>query len=249
MTRYAASMMRRVLLVVLGLTSLSAFAQKENKWEEAATADIDGHKLTVYAREKAGDVKEVRGVGVFDAPSWVVKNVIDDVVNYKNFMPYTKESLVLSQHDGYIVTYQRLSTPIVEDRDYTLKIFDESREDVNGKIVWKNRWSEANKLGPKPKDGVTRVGVNEGYWLLEDDASGKRTKATYYVYTNPGGAIPTFVINMANAQAVPELYRAVAKAVKKPEYKKTKPEPRSSEKKPPLPQPSLSAPPTPQVTP
>jgi hypothetical protein len=240
-------MLRRLTFIaVLSASSLAQAA--EGKWEEAATADIDGRKLVVSARSKEGsDVKEVRGIGIIDAPSWVVKNVIDDVVRYKDFMPYTKASTVISTHDGYVVSYQRLATPVVDDRDYTIKIFDESREDAQGKVIWKNRWSEANKLGPKPIDGVARVGVNEGYWILEDADNGLHTRATYYVYTSPGGSIPTFVVNMANAQAVPELFRAVSKASKDPRYQATRPKPRSSEKLPPVPSPTISATPTPQA--
>jgi hypothetical protein len=235
-------MLRSVAFILVSLASTPVLAA-ESKWEEAATADIDGHKLIVSARSKEGsEVKEVRGLGVIDAPAWIVKNVIDDVARYKEFMPYTVESQVLSTHDGYIVSYQRLDTPVVDDRDYTIKIFDESREDADGRVIWKNRWSEANKLGPPVKPGVARVGINEGYWILEDKDGGARTKATYYVYTSPGGSIPTFLVNMANTQAVPELFRAVSKASRDPRYTKTKPAPRSSEKRPPVPAPTISAP-------
>lgn len=240
-----------VLLAAVLSTSLVSPAAHaaEGKWEEAAKVDIDGRTLVVSARARDGsDIKEVRGVGVIDAPAWVLKNVIDDVAHYKDFMPYTKESTIISTHDGYVVSYQRLATPVVDDRDYTIKIFDESREDVNGRIIWKNRWSEANKLGPAVKPGVARVAVNEGYWILEDHDGGARTKATYYVYTSPGGNIPTFVANMANNQAVPELFRAVSKASKNPRFKSTKPTPRSSEKKPPVPLPTIAPTPTPTPT-
>lgn len=238
------TMLRSVAFIFVALSSMPVLAA-ESKWEEAATADIDGHKLVVSARSKDGsEVKEVRGLGVIDAPPWVVKNVIDDVARYKEFMPYTVESLILSTHDGYVVSYQRLDTPVVDDRDYTIKIYDESREDADGRVIWKNRWSEANKLGPPVKAGVARVGVNEGYWILEDKDGGARTKVTYYVYTSPGGSIPTFLVNMANTQAVPELYRAVSKASRDPRYTKTKPLPRSSEKRPPVPTPTISAPPS-----
>lgn len=239
--------MLRALTVFALSTSSAAFAA-EGQWEEAAATDIDSRKLVVSARSKAGsEVKEVRGIGVIDAPAWVVKNVIDDVARYKTFMPYTKESLIISEHDGHVVSYQLLDTPVVDDRDYTIKIFDESREDAEGRVIWKNRWSEANTLGPAEKPGVARVRINEGYWILEDADSGARTKATYYVYTSPGGSIPTFLVNMANTQAVPELFRAVSKASRDPRYQTKKPVPRSSEKRPPVPQPTISAtpPPTP----
>jgi hypothetical protein len=241
------SMLRCLTLVAVLSASPLALAA-EGTWEEAASVDIGGRKLIVSARSKEGsDIKEVRGVGVIDAPAWVVKNVIDDVAHYKDFMPYTKASTVISTHDGYVVSYQRLATPVVDDRDYTIKIFDESREDAQGKVIWKTRWTEANKLGPKPIDGVARVPINEGYWILEDADGGARTRATYYVYTSPGGSIPTFVVNMANAQAVPELFRAVGKASKDPRYQAARPKPRSSEKTPPVPLPSVAATPAPQA--
>jgi hypothetical protein len=223
----------------------------EVPWEEVARADIAGRSLVVFSRLVNGsDIREVRGVGSFEAPSWIVKNVIDDVVHYKDFMPYTKVSDVLSRHDGYLVSYQRLQTPIVDDRDYTIKIYDESREALNGSVIWKNRWSEANKLGPPLPDGVVRVGINEGYWLLEDLDGGRRTKATYYVYTNPGGGLPAFIVNAANTQALPDLYKAVAKASGDPKYAKTRPTPRSSEKLPKATPPTLTpTTPTPLVLP
>lgn len=229
-------------VVVVVACAFSVHAEPPLAWEEVARADIVGRPLVVYSRVIAGsDVREVRGLGSFDAPSWIVKNVIDDVVHYKDFMPYTKVSDVLSRHDGYMVSYQRISTPIVDDRDYTIKIFDESREDISGKVIWKNRWSEANKLGPALVDGAVRVGINEGYWLLEELDGGQRTKATYYVYTNPGGGLPAFIVNAANAQALPDLYKAVAKASGDPKYAKTRPTPRSSEK--------IARPPPPTLTP
>ena len=240
--------MKRVLLsLVLAVVSVSSVAHAEDgKWEEASSTEIEGRKLTVYSRSKEGsDVKETRGIGSFAAPAWVIKNVVDDVARYKEFMPYTKESAVLKTGDGFIISYQRLSTPVVEDRDYTIKITDESREDASGKIVWKNRWSTSNNSGPAVKTGVTRVPVNEGYWQLEDQNGA--TKVTYYVFTNPGGGLPSFVINMANTTAVGELFKAVAKASKDPRYAQTKPTPRSSEKKPEVPVPVITAPAT--VTP
>ena len=203
---------------------------------QCATDPHDGSRGC--ARSRAGTPSRVgcahdepvdlhRGVGRRNPP-WVVKNVIDDVDHYQDFMPYTQKSPIIARGDGFVVSHQRLSMPFVEDRDYVVKIVDESVEDAQGRVVWKNRWSQANGLGPPPTAGVTRIDVVEGYWQLEDDAGGARTKATYYVYTNPGGAIPSVLVNLGNARGCPDLFRAVAKAAKEARYRQKKPVPRRS---------------------
>lgn len=218
----------QVVVVAAAVVCAAVAHADEAAWQEVARADISGRPLVVSSRSRPGtDIREVRGLGSFEAPPWIVKNVIDDVLHYKDFLPYSSVSDVLSTHDGYIVSYQRIKAPLVSDRDYTVKIFDESKQDSDGKITWKNRWSLANELGPPPVEGVVRLSVNEGYWLLEDIDNGKHTKVTYYVYTNPGGALPSFIVNAANTQAVPGLLQAVAKASADKAYAATRPAVRS----------------------
>ena len=237
----------RVVVVALFVALVGAVSASAEEWQEAVKTEVAGRPLTVSSRQRPGsDVREVRGLGSFDAPSWVIKNVVDDVEHYKDFMPYTKTSTQEKGGDGYIISYQRLEVPLADDRDYTIKIFDESTESAAGVVVWKNRWSSAEGIGRPPIDGVVRIAVNEGYWQLEDTDGGKRTKATYYVYTNPGGALPAFLVNAANTQAVPDLFKAVAKAAAEPRYQKTRPQPRTSLKAAPASQPAT--PPTPATT-
>lgn len=179
--------------------------------------------LVIYKRDrKDSPLKEVKAVGVIKAPSWVVKNVVDDKGRYKEFMPYTKVSDVLKADRETIVTYQLLDTPIISNRDYTIRVKDESRRLADGRVVYKSSWSPANHLGPKEKDGVVRVKVNEGYWLLEE-AGPDATKATYYLFTDPGGSLPAFVVNSANTTAIPDLFKAIEKQAQGPRYRKTRP--------------------------
>ena len=65
----------------------------------------------------------------------------------------------------------------------------------------------------RARQGVESVRTNNGYWLLEPREDGKKTFATYYVYTVPGGAIPVFIINQANGMAVPKVFDAIKKTV------------------------------------
>src|SRR5207253_11035421 len=62
---------------------------------------------------------------------------------------------------------------------------------------------------PDPEDGVVRLKVNSGSWTLEPLDGGARSRATYTLYTDPGGSIPAFLANSANSSALPELFAAV----------------------------------------
>lgn len=208
------------LAALLALLLPAPHAHAKDGWEE--TSKSDG--LVIYKRDRAGtDFKEVKAIGVIRAPSWVVKNVIDDKARYKEFMPYTKASTVIKAERDSVVTYQRLDAPIISNRDYTIRVKDESRRLPDGRIVYKSAWSSANHLGPKEVDGVVRVKVNEGYWLLEEQGP-NTTKATYYLYTDPGGSLPSFIVNAANSQAIPDLFKAIEGQAQGDRYRKARPQ-------------------------
>ncbi len=175
-------------------------------WVEATRTD----GVVIYNRERPGsEIKEVLATGSFDAPLDAVRAVLDDLGHYKDFMPYTKESReILKDKDGSVVTYERIAAPLSSERDYTIRVTHKTGTH-DGKTVVTHTFSLEKALGPKPVDGVVRLQVLEGHWRLEAD--GKRTKASYYVYTSPGGSIPSFVANMANNTAVPGLFNAVKK--------------------------------------
>jgi hypothetical protein len=103
-----------------------------------------------------------------------------------------------------------------------IRIHDESKKLPNGSVIYKNRWTPIPG-GPPAKSGAVRLTVNDGYWLLEAAAGGKRTKARYYVFTDPGGNIPSFIANAANSKAIPDLFAAVRKAAKRSKYRKARP--------------------------
>jgi hypothetical protein len=78
-------------------------------------------------------------------------------------------------------------------------------------------WTPANELGPPEKKGVVRVKVCEGKWLLEPDGTIK-TRATYSLYTDTGGLIPSFIANRVSQTGISRLFAAIRKQVKDPRY-------------------------------
>lgn len=186
----------------------------EPRWELAA--DPEGVK--VYRRDKPGsEVKEMKAMGLIDGTPQEVWTVVRDYENYPKQMPFTVEAKVLSRTEGdkEILFYSLLNTPLVSPRDYMILLKDESDwKEGKGflKVTWSAAAPEKDSLAPLKPD-VVRVRINDGYWLLEPREDGKKTFATYYVYTSPGGSIPTFIANKGNDIAVPKVFESIRKTV------------------------------------
>jgi len=191
-------------------------AAKAPPWEEAAK----DNGITIYSREIPGsEVREMKAIGLIDAKPHEVWKALRDYPNYTKTMPYTTEAKVMGQEDGdkVIYFYSRLDLPLVDNRDYLIRITDDSDwKDGAGylKVSWAN--FDAKKGDPRyvePKEGVVRTPLNDGFWKLEPRDGGNKTWATYYVHTDPGGSVPKWIANKANSTAVPNVFAAIRKVV------------------------------------
>lgn len=192
------------------------------------TLSSNGAGIQLYSRPRSGSpLKEFKAVGEIDASARAVHNVIDDIAAYPSFMPFTTECRLIKRDADSILTYQRLSPKICTDRDYTLRVRETSWAGQYG-ITYLNRWEPANEFGPAEKKGVIRVKVCEGEWLLEPEDAGK-TRATYVVFTDNGGAIPAFIANRASQMGISRLFVAVRKQVKDLKYNADTARPLASE--------------------
>jgi hypothetical protein len=207
--------MKRALLTLLATgIALSIFAaEATNDWKLAKQAN----GVAIYSRAHPGStLKEFKAIGEVDASSRTVHKVIDDVEAYPSFMPYTAEARVLERKGNSLIAYQRLSPKIVADRDYTLRIEKRSWPAEFG-IAYLNEWKPANERGPAEKPGVFRVKLVNGSWLLEPTAPNE-TRATYFVFTDSGIAVPEFLANAISETGIVKLFAAVRKQAKEPKY-------------------------------
>ncbi len=193
-----------IILLVEALTTVGGW--------ELANETNDGVK--VFTRMKAGsEIREVQAMGLVKAAPARVFKVISDLDSYKDFMPYTRESKVVGKEGKDTFFYSYIAPPVVSNRDYTLRMIDQSSADV-----YKVAWEPANTKGPAPRSNSVRLEVNKGFWLLEPSEDGKDTTATYYVYTDPAGDIPNWLVNKANRDSVPEVFSAIRKRVVDKKY-------------------------------
>jgi len=204
--------------------SATVFAGEESiSTDDCWKLSAQEKNVAIYSRPRPGSpLKEFKGVGPIDAPTYRVCAVIDDFQNYPKFMPYTTECRLIKRDGDSIVGYQRLSPKICADRDYTLRVWKKSWPATDG-LVFMSHWSPANELGPPETKGVVRVKICEGKWLLEPDGPIK-TRATYSVYTDTGGFIPSFIANRVSLTGITRLFAAVRKQVQDPKYAVSIPE-------------------------
>lgn len=200
------------LLSALPLVILAADPAAGEGWQQAARTD----GITVFSRQKQGsELQEMKAVGMIDAPPRRVYQALRNYERYTETMPYTRESRVLERSgDGKTIWfYSVIDAPLVSRRDYTIKTTDES-DWRDGAGFLKVSWTAAPDKGPPEQEGMVRVKVNDGYWKLEPRDNGRRTWATYYVFTDPGGALPSWIVNKANGTAVPDVFRALRKVTR-----------------------------------
>jgi ribosome-associated toxin RatA of RatAB toxin-antitoxin module len=173
--------------------------------------------VTLYRRARSGPGHyESKAIGEIAAPTEIVQAVIDDVDSYTSFMPYTVESRILKREGDSVIGYQRISTPLTKDRDYTLRIRKTTKK-VEGGTSYLNQWTTENALGPPERPGIVRVKLCEGSWLLEPIGA-DRTRATYTVYTDSGGPIPGFIKNIGSQIGIRKIFAAIRTQVQDPKY-------------------------------
>jgi Polyketide cyclase / dehydrase and lipid transport len=211
---------KRFILITLAVSSvlLRVHAEKPgateaNEWKE----ESNGKGVLVQSRLRDGStIKEFKGTGLIEAPASVVFAVLSDSEAYPTFMPYTLECRVLKREKDQVLVYQRLTLPLVSDRDYTLRTQHEKWRGADGPS-YRIHWQPANDLGPAAKSGVLRVNLCEGSWLLEAQGANS-TRATYVIYTDSGGTLPAFLANNGSRIGIGKVFAAVRKQVKDPKY-------------------------------
>ncbi len=103
-----------------------------------------------------------------------------------------RRQILRAAHDELLI-YDQIRTPIVSDRDYTIRV-QRSFDAQCGRTQFRCR--SANELGPPPTRGHVRIPMIAAGWMTEPDGAGG-TRLTYYAFSEPGGSIPAFLVRGA----------------------------------------------------
>jgi hypothetical protein len=212
-------MIVRILVAALVAAELCGFAlatePEATPGEWKLISDKDG--VTIYRRPRTRS-NESKAIGDIAASTEIVHAVLDDVDSHPSFMPYMAECRVLKREGDMILAYQRISAPMVSDRDYTIRVHTTVKKTAGGTMYF-THWVTDNAAGPPEKRGVVRVNLCEGSWLLESTGPNS-THATYQIYTDSGGLIPSFIKEHAGPAGIRKLFDAIRKQARDSKYAK-----------------------------
>lgn len=96
---------------------------------------------------------------------------------------------LVSNENGVRITYEQVSAPIVNDRDYAVKAVREALP--NGGC--RTHFEAANEHAPPLPKGFVRIEKLRGGWTFEPMAGGN-VVCTYVIFTDPGGSLPAMLI-------------------------------------------------------
>lgn len=200
----------RVLFALLALPAVAWATEPKPSGEGWVQARKDA-ELNIHYRDnvKVG-AREVFVWADIEATPATVYDVIGDFEHYVDFMPFVKESTVIERQSATeLISYQRLSPPLVDNRDYYIAVKLAPGTKENGG-VYKSSWESRPDYKPETK-GSVRVRLNTGSWTIHPLDGGKKARVIYELVTHPGGSIPTWMANQSNTMALPDLFKAVRK--------------------------------------
>jgi hypothetical protein len=155
--------------------------------------------VEVYER-KDTPVIELMAEGEINAPPEELQAVLLDYAAAPQFVHRLTESRVLTRSAREIVVYQRLKLPVIQDRDYFLRVTWGSAGDVRT-----TRFRTASMQGPMPP-GVVRMALLEGGWDLQPIRDGHATWARYHFRIDFSGSVPRWMVRGGAAKDLPALY-------------------------------------------
>lgn len=101
--------------------------------------------------------------------------------------PPSNHRRVIKKSDDEVVVYDQIDTPVVSNRDVTLRITKTVRPDF-----FEVRFESNEALGPPPDPKRVRLPSVRGSWIIIPASGGARL--IYSCYSEPGGSIPAFMV-------------------------------------------------------
>jgi ribosome-associated toxin RatA of RatAB toxin-antitoxin module len=162
--------------------------------------------LLVERRPAEGSLYEIRATTESSLSPAAIFETIWKQREHPEFVPHLKRLDLLSEAGDERLSYEQVAIPLARDRDYTVRL--QKRVDADAQR-YEVAFATANDAGPPPDKRHVRVPSIRGRWLIEPGPDGKGSMVRYEVFSDPGGALPSWLLNRVQGDAVAKLVRAM----------------------------------------
>lgn len=161
-------------------------------------------------------IKAIKVVGEFNAAPWQIVSLIMDVNTSQQWVYHLKASQVIKQVSPCeLYYYAEVNLPWpAANRDFVAHL-----------IVTQNTDAKAVTIdGPAVtgfipiKKGVVRIDNSVGKWVITA-LEGDRAQVEYTIHLDPGGSLPSWLVNMFAAEAPMNIFKNMRIQLQKTAYK------------------------------
>ena len=201
---------RYLFLIVICLATHLVWCQPT--WQLAK--QTDGIRVFLKNAEST-DFKMMRVECILPAKQEAILALLLDIPASEKWIPQTKSWRYLRRPSATeCVYYSELRMPWpVWNRDYVVHL------KTSQQAATKTITVDANVVaGEVPiKEGVVRVTVSTVKWIIFPTQNG-HTQLVYDLYTDPGGSLPSWVVNYFAKQAAIDIMQKMKELVQQPPY-------------------------------
>jgi len=193
-----------------------AFANTDGSW----TLDKNDDGIKVYTRNLAtSKVKAIKVECNLDATPSQLVAVLMDISNGDGWVYHTASSYIIKQvSPSELYYYSLVNVPWpVHNRDFIAHI--KVTQDPATKVITVDAPCIPDMV-PR-KSNIVRIEESTGKWIITPTSDGK-VKIEYTLHADPGGNIPSWLVNMFVTQGPIESFKKLKLQLQKPAYKNAK---------------------------
>ena len=187
--------------------------------------DNTGWEILDSSLHNLVSTKEIQGRDLFAVmvkkdiklPKNILQDVIMDVNNYKQFLK-SSDSFIsneIKRTTDFVDGYQfiPINIPFFDNREYLFRMYPSGfKDDDSISIIHWYLLNEQDASLEKKNQSATYLSHGAGLWTVENQLNNK-TSFSYRIYMDPGGSLPTFLIDLINKTSVVNIFEdAIAEA-------------------------------------
>ena len=183
--------MKRTILLILTNILLCSITSAQD-W----ILSKDGKDLQTYYRESdKSDIKELKIVTTIDAPAITVFELLNEIDLYDDWVYRTTEARLVETYSNKSLQYYAVVDFPWPFDDREMYILSDYKISEDKKYIKTNSIAIPREDIKDREDHVRIIDMELGWTLKENDEG--ITEVVYILRSDPGGAIPAWMVNLA----------------------------------------------------